>query len=188
MKQNKLWAILALSLLSTPLYASDMVVSRPHSGMGSDFYLGFGLGNGSYSEADESAVTYGLFGGYHLNEVLGLELGWTNLGDIESGAQSSSASAAHLALLGKLGLRTNLTLLAKLGLTSWSYDFEDKDASVNESDSGNNVFYGVGADYDITGSSTVRFMFENFILEPTIQNNKESEDVQNISVSFMFRF
>lgn len=188
MKQIKtassLFSILTLCITSAivaPTFAaSDITISTPHrmpGNMASNLYFGAQLANASYKELDDSSAAFGLFGGYHLNEVLSIEAAYNDFGEAEKGGVKVEASALSLGIVGKLPIRTDFTLLGKVGLAAW-----DTDASfgaLKDSDSGTDVYFGIGADYDISGTSAVRFGIDTYAMD--------DEDITSFSIGFIYK-
>lgn len=168
-----------LGAASAPtLAADDILISRPHSSMASNLYLGASFGNARYDKADDSSAAFALFGGYQLNEVLSLDLGYTDLGKAEKGGNKSEASAFSLGVLGRLPVKTDLTLFGKVGLSSWNLDL-----TPGSSDSDIDVSYGLGADYDISGSTAVRFGVDFY----SLSGSKIDENINVFSIGFVYK-
>ena len=191
MKQNTrlktLAGVCALCLttaIATPAFAAgDIVVSTPHrmsGNMASHLYFGAQLANANYEEADDSSAAFGLFGGYHLNEVLAIEAAYNDFGTAEKGGVKAEASALSLGMTGKLPIKTDLTLFGRVGLSAW--DIDASVGSLKDSDSGTDVYFGIGADYDIGGTSAVRFSIDRYKMSGDID-----EDVTSFAIGFIYK-
>lgn len=189
MKQNKrlktllgTCALCLTSAIATPTFAAgDIIVSTPHrmsGNMTSSLYFGAQLANASYKEADDSSAAFGLFGGYHLNEVLAVEAAYNDFGKAGKTSTKEEASAFSLGMLGKLPIKTDLTLFGKVGLSAWNNDI-----SPSSSDSGTDVYFGIGADYDIGGRSAVRFGIDRY----KMGGDTIDENITSFSIGFMFK-
>jgi len=185
MKQATLAASLcgALTLGATAqaLAADDITITRPEHSMASRLYMGASFGNAMYDQVDDSSAAFALFGGYHLNEVLTLDLSYSDLGKAEKAGVKAEASAFSLGVLGKLPVQTNLTLFGKVGLSSWDIDASDISGSVSDSDI--DVSYGVGADYDISSSTAVRFGVDFY----SLNGADVEEDISVFSIGFVYK-
>jgi hypothetical protein len=183
-----LCSALALSAVVPAYAADDITISRPHrmaSSLSSKLYFGASLGYANYKEVDDSSAAYGLFGGYHINEVLAVDVGWSSLGEATENSVSADVSVFHLGLLGKIPMRTDLTLFGKLGLANWDYDLSGTTPSGSDSDV--DAFIGLGADYNINGQSAVRFGLDLYSMKPTIGNvTLPKERISVFSVGFSF--
>jgi hypothetical protein len=175
-----LWGTLALGSMPPAQAADDIVISRPHHNLASKLYVGASFGNARYDKANDSSAAYTLFGGYHLNEVLALDLSYADLGKAEKGSTKAEASAFSLGVLGKLPVKTDLTLFGRLGLSSWSLDWWSPNPL---SDSDIDVSYGIGADYDITSGSAMRFGLDYY----SLNGAKLDENITMFSIGFIFR-
>lgn len=175
-------ALCVASAIATPAFAAgDITISTPHrmpGSMASNLYFGAQLANANYKEADDSSAAFGLFGGYHLNEVLAVEAAYNDFGKAEKGSAKAEASAFSLGMVGKLPIKTDLTLFGKVGLSNWNIDF----SPASSSDSGTDVFFGIGADYDISGSSAVRFGVDRYAM-----NGDVDEKITAFSIGFIFK-
>jgi OOP family OmpA-OmpF porin len=174
-----LCGILTLVTNVTALAADDITITRPEHSMASRLYLGASFGSAQYDNADDSSAAFSLFGGYHLNEVLALDLSYNDLGKAENGGVKTEASAFSLGVLGKLPLKNDLTLFGKVGLSSW-----DLDITPGPSDSDIDVSYGLGADYDISGTTAVRFGVDFYSLNGA---NNIDEDISVFSIGFVYK-
>lgn len=170
---------------STPVLAADDIkISRPHSmksNMTSNFYLGANLGYSKYKEIDDSAAAYGLFGGYHINEVLAIDVSWTDLGEASDSTAKADTSLFQLGMLGKVPVRTDLTLFGRIGLAMWNYDLSEP---FSDSDNDTDAFIGFGADYNISGQSAVRFGLDFYSMKPDFLS--ERENISEFSIGIMF--
>lgn len=183
MNQKVLSTILAGTCalcITTPAFAADdITISKPHrmsSNMASNFYAGAQLAYASYKEVDDNSAAFGLFGGFHLNEVLAVEAAYNDFGEAEKGGVKAEASAFSLGLMGKLPLKTDLTLFGRVGLAAWDIDLSPG------SDSGTDVYFGIGADYDISGTAAVRFGIDAYSL-----NGDIDEDITAFAIGFIFK-
>jgi len=192
-KPNLIYGAFALGVLTllsiAPVHAaSDIIVTRPHSSpsnMSSNFYLGANLGSARYDEADDSSAAFGLFGGFHINEILAVDFGWTDLGEASQGTSKAEVSVLQVGLLGKVPVSTNFSFFGKIGLARWEYDLST--TTLSGSDDDIDVYFGIGADYHINSHSTVRFSADFFSMKPTISNvNQSKENISLVSVGYLF--
>lgn len=173
---------------NAPAYAADdIMISRPHSNS-ANLYVGGSIGNAQYSEIDDNSASLSLFGGYHINEVLAVEGGWSSLGEAESKGSKADVSALSLGVMGKVALKTDLTLFGKAGLARWDFDFSSTSPALSDSDSDIDPYFGLGLDYSITGNTSVRFDWNRYSMEPTIDGTTlDTENINNFSVGIIFR-
>ncbi len=179
------FALGALSFFSSiaAYAASDIIVTRPHSmssNMSSNMYIGANLGNAMYDEANDSSAALGIFGGFHINEALAIDFGWTNLGEASEGTYKTKVNVLQVALLGKLHASTDFALFGKIGLARWAYDL--RTPSFSGSDDDIDVYFGIGADYHISGRSAVRFSADFYNMKPTISTSNVTPAEENISL------
>jgi len=167
------------------LAADDSVISRPYSlkyNLTSNFYLGANLGYSRYKQVEDTTTTYGLFGGYHINDVLAIDIGWTDLGDASNPETRSDSTLFQLGMTGKIPVRNDLTLFGKVGFSMWDYDLSKPIDSY--SDSNTDAFIGFGADYNFDGQSAVRFGLDFYSLRPDFLTERENISEFSIGISF----
>lgn len=169
----------------TPVMAADdITISRPHrmgTNTSSNFYVGANLGYSKYQEIDDSAAAFGLFGGYHINEILAIDVSWTDLGEASDSSATADTSLIQLGMLGKVPVRTDLTLFGRVGLAMWNYDLSEP---FSDSDNDTDAFIGFGADYSINGRSAVRFGLDFYSMKPDFLS--ERENISEFSIGIMF--
>ena len=154
-------------IASMPLFAdsgvsADINVSRPQSGIES-LYLGASIGQASYSELDDSDIGFKLFAGISLNELVSVELGWVDFGSVESVGATVDASALYLGIVGSYELQNDLSLYGKLGFSSWDADL--KANTVTASESGSDVTFGLGLNYQFSGHAGMQFSVDQYPLD-----------------------
>lgn len=187
-KSRTACGVLALGALSffssiSAYAADDIIITRPHSmssNMSSNIYIGANLGNAMYDKANDSSAALGIFGGFHINEALAIDLGWVNLGETSEGTYKAKVNVLQVALLGKLRANTNFSLFGKVGLARWTYDLSTP--SFSGSDDDINVYFGIGADYHISGRSALRFGADFYNIKPTISLSNVTPAEENISL------
>jgi len=163
--------------------ASDITVTRSGN-QGSGLYLGARAGIANYDEADDSDAGFDLFAGINLNEVLSIEAGWTDLGEVSNNGANSEVTVLHVDIVGNMGLRSDLSLYGKIGLAGW--DLDVKTNAFSDSDSGVDLTFGFGVDYNITGRSSVRFGLDFYSADAEIQGADYNEDIMMFSVGAKF--
>jgi len=137
-------ALTALLLVPLSGYAaSDIKVSHSQMGQGKAPYVGISLGSADYDLANDSSPSFSIFGGIALNELLAIELGMVDFGDVTNVAVKSEASAFYGSVLANGELSSELSAFVQLGLASWDYDV------ANANDSSVDVFWGIGLNYDV---------------------------------------
>ena len=186
------WIVLGLMVcavgggFSAVLAADDgIVVSRPHQSFGSRLYLGAAAGYADYQEMEDGGAGFSVYGGYRLDELLAVELSWMDLGDASKGGKKVEVSALTAAVVGTWPLRTDLAAFARLGLAGW--DYESSRGAGKEDDSGTDLWFGIGLDYDIGARSSVRFAGDLLFMEPELAAGQVDERIFFLSVGFVYR-
>lgn len=184
-------------LLAGLFVASLGTTSIAAAGAG-DTYAGFSLGNVSQDLSGfdiDDTIGWKIFGGYALNDVLSIEGGYTSFGDADwalSGipippglSTSLETTGFEIAAAGNFPINSQFSLFGKVGLLVWDSEISvfDSSGSVSESETGTDVFFGFGAQYEISGNLAVRGSWERY----TIDVN-EDLDIDFLSVSAVFGF
>jgi OOP family OmpA-OmpF porin len=105
-------------------------------------------GNGLYSREDRNTAYSLAFGNYYLSPDVGLELGYTNFGQVSRGGGTTKAEGINLSLIGKLPLNQSFNLLGKIGTTYGHTEVSSQPLSgvTQGSESGFDWSYGIGAE------------------------------------------
>ena len=163
----RVWVLgLSLALLSTIAHADE----------NRGFYAGSGAGL-YYTKIDdvnfdESAGQVRLFGGYQWNEYLAVETGYSKLFEVSASESIAGLGSADIDLDGSswdVSVRPMLPLSDRFhafGIVGWaSYDLDVNatvevvglpPVSVDASESSEELFYGLGAGFDMTDQWTLR--------------------------------
>ena len=170
----------------------------------------FGVEWNNPVDMDESDNTFGLTAGYQFNPYFGVELSYIDLGEISGHLNldelipggfgistdsniEASASTLNAGVVGFLPLSPKFTLLGKVGLSFWeaetkySYEvvddftgfvFEEEQGKTDED--GTDLYYGIGARYNINEQMYVGTDYTVFDLDET--------SVDRLAVNVGFKF
>ncbi len=167
------------------------------------FYVGAGAGQVSIEDDvtgfDDGDTGFKLFGGYALNEIVSVEVSYIDGGTAEesvtvfdpflgsgTGKAEIDTSVVNLSVIGDLVLAEQFSVFGRLG-----YAFIDTDLDLtaqfgagtfsdSDSDSSDEVSYGVGAVYRFNEQFEVRAEYEGF----DVSDGK----LDAITASVLFRF
>ena len=183
------------------LPAAVMAVSAPAVAQQSDagWYIGGSYGMSTF-DLDTTGITnpsvedgdsgFKIFGGFQFTKHWGAEVGYVDFG--KAGIRGSvigipftgdlGITAFTLAGTGTLPLGTNFALLGKVGMANW-----DAKVSVSAlglggstSDSGTDMFYGIGARYSFNKNLSVQLEFEQY--------ETDADSVNMTSVGLRYKF
>ena len=123
-------------------------------------YVGGALGLVSVddSEFDDDNNASQLFAGWQINPYFGIEGGYTDFGRSGGDLARSEIDGYSLAATGRLPLTDSFALTAKAGRFWWDSDVRVGPFSDNFS--GNELTYGVGAQFSITESLDLRIGYD----------------------------
>ncbi|NOY72995.1 MAG: outer membrane beta-barrel protein [Gammaproteobacteria bacterium] len=161
---------------------SDIIISHSNAGQGMAPYLGINLGSANYDLANDSSPSYSIFGGVALNDLLAIELGFVDFGDVDVTSIKSEASAVHGSAMANVGLSNELSAFVQVGLARWNYD------SGAASDSSIDVFFGGGLNYEVRRNLAARFAVQRFAIDANIANTAMDEAILNVSLGILYRF
>jgi opacity protein-like surface antigen len=191
---KKILAVVLLSASAVPAFAVDLA----------GFYAGatLGAGNANFSApaAPAAAVTvenpkskpvYGVFGGYHYNKNLAVEVAYTGASYIyttpAAGARTLNKQIViALTAVGTLPVSDSVSVIGKLGVASASS--ENNAVAGEQNTSRFAPTFGAGVEYKITPVITGRLGVDVYGVAATISQIKQTSNatVVNAGVSYAF--
>ncbi|RFO97146.1 hypothetical protein DIC66_08355 [Rhodoferax lacus] len=109
-------------------------------------------GNGLYSRDDTDTAYSVAYGNYAYNQNLGVEIGYTNFGEVSRGGGTSKAEGVNFSLIGRLPINPMFNLLGKVGTTYGHTEVSAKPLSqvATGTENGFDWSYGIGAEMVIS--------------------------------------
>lgn len=172
--------------------ASAMAFAAPAFAQDMGFYAGLSFGQSSLDldcsgvpQCDDSDSAWRILGGYRFNRNFAAELGYINFGEFtfgDGGANSVSVEATgfELVAVGMWPLSNEFSVYGKVGLFRWDTDATGTGVFAGSaSDSGTDVTFGAGVQYDFTKQFGVRGEWQRYSAD---------DDVDVFSVGVVFRF
>jgi OOP family OmpA-OmpF porin len=172
--------------------ASAMAFAGPALAQDTGFYGGLSFGQSSADvdcsglpQCDDSDTAWRILGGYRFNRNLAVELGYTDFGEVSAGDGGANnvtaeATAFELVAVGSLPLSNEFSVYGKIGMFRWDVDATGTGVFAgSESDSGTDVTFGVGVQYDFTRQLGLRGEWQRYSAD---------EDIDVISIGVVFRF
>jgi len=150
--------------------------------IGSSVADGFCLTDGN---CEDKSTSWKAYGGYQLTELLTLEGGYLNLGEL--GRQPDDTTESPTKISGFTGsLMASLPVQDKMHVFGKAGFFKQKTNNTNTSYTDDlKPAYGVGADYEVGEGIAIRGEWEKFD-NISSENNDESADIQILSVGMTF--
>lgn len=162
-------AALTAFSLSTPAYAEG-------------WYAGAGVGQAEYEGLSDKPTSMKLFLGYSFNPNAAVEFAYVDSGEATEdtflGDFKASADGVEVSVVGLLPVNSAVSFLGRLGLFNWDAEFELGGASA--SDSGTDLTYGLGVQFDISKAVALRGEYQVY--------DVDGDDIDNIGISALFRF
>ncbi len=143
---------------------------RDDSYSGPEFYVGAGFGEIDVDENDfdgDDTVGRGFIGG-KFNDYVGLELSYIDFGEFDNQFASAESTGLTIAVTGWLPVAERFSLFAKGGSLFWETDVEI--GSFSDELDGNEFFWGIGAQYEITEHIDAMLEYDRFKLD--LQNSE----------------
>jgi len=184
MKTSQLSASMALILAAGIAQAqSDIVVTKSAIATAGGPYIGAMIGNATYDEAGGDDLSLSILGGYALNDILSVELAWQDYGssEVKNSNDEVSADAILVSLVGNMPLGNDVAVFGQLGIGSWNYSW----GNVDESDT--DVFLGVGIEYWVSGSASLRFAYNRLAPNSESGSGDIDETLQTYQAGVVFR-
>jgi len=167
MKSNKTTTALLFGML---LSGGQAAQAAPPGG-----YIGFSLGSADVKEIDETDTAYKLVAGWTVNQNLGVDFSFVDLGTYQMGL--ADAYGVAFDVVGYLPLGNNFNILGKLGMFAWTVDVD----IINASDDGTDLTYGLGVQYDFTNRLSLRGEWEEF-------SDVSGSDISLLSAGIIYTF
>jgi OOP family OmpA-OmpF porin len=147
---------------------------------------------------DDSDTSFSLSLGYKINPNFAIEGGYIDLGELTVNATSTGgffyapgpvtvkveADGLFFDAKGILPINEQFSLYGKLGLLMWDEKgtLSDVTGSISADDDGTDVFFGVGASFNISEKISLNADFSRYAVD------EDSTDVDVLSVGIQFGF
>lgn len=195
---NKIRALSLATLLAVPFSPA----------MSGEFYLGVGAGSADYKDincptgfdCDTSDTGWKLLGGYQFTPIFGVEAAWADLGEVTlngtapgGAAFSGKGEGDGFLLAGTVGwpATDRFRLYGKLGGFFYNSKFTSTVGGVVNEDldeSGTELMYGLGAQYNFTERFGARLEWERFNDIDPKSVNQGPFDIDYYSISLLVLF
>jgi len=205
---KKIITALALATLSLPTIANT------------DFYVEFLMGT-AHQKADAGAgssvsgrgTSWGVRGGYQLADYIAVELAFQDYGEAKESSdydfegtaldgvwsETLETTAFNLGFKAVIPFSTGFSLNARMGLSVWEVEYnlsrESSDSlaglSIVLDDNGNNMYWGIGAQYDFSNDILIGFEYRK--LEANLNTSlpglrSVDHTIENMSLSIARKF
>lgn len=151
----------------------------------------------SNASAEDTDTAFRVAMGFAASESLTFEVAYVDLGETTADGTSdgtgvfwvpgpvhrtAAVDGYDFGVVGRLPTSETFALLARVGIFMWDVksSFEDSAGSVPGADSGDDPFFGVGAEFDVSPSVSFRAEFVRYAVDDL--------DVDSLSLSAILRF
>lgn len=146
------------------------------------WYAGAGVGQAEYDGLSDEGTSAKLFLGYSFNANAAVEFAYVDTGEGEQdtvfGDLTASTDGFEVSLVGSLPVNNSVSFLGRLGLYNW--DLETELGGASASDSGTDLTYGLGVQFELGKSAALRGEYQIYDID--------GDDIDNIGISVLFRF
>jgi OOP family OmpA-OmpF porin len=189
-------------LVTGGIFAASALAASPALAQNVGGYAGASLGMSSSSDFNDfcdeakafdpgasctkNPLGLKLFGGYQFNPNFAAEGGYYSTGDFKvsagGGSQKASATSLFVAGVGMMPVSPTVSLMGKIGMQFW--DVKTSGSLGSSSDSGNDLFYGIGGKFAVGERSAIRVEYE--IYKATVDGG--DFNVNFLSAGFEMKF
>jgi OOP family OmpA-OmpF porin len=146
-------------------------------------------------------ISVGVRGAFEINENIALELAYINYGDAEDVETSfgdkvtdtSTFKAISIGVKGMLPLTEDFSLNARVGFSKWDFEVEESYSSTpgfvfKGDDSGTDLTFGLGMEYDINDDIFVGFEYSITDVEIKVEAVEVDHIIKNFGLSIGYNF
>lgn len=193
--------VIALTgLIATAAGISPLVFAQDSGG-----YLGASVGQSRIKDfcpnilpvgtsCDDRSSAYGVFLGYQVNKYLGVEVGYTDLGEFKASGSGTNLTnkvqGVELLGVGTIPINPQLDVYGKVGVLSW----EDKQSCTGTScvfgsqkETGTDLTYALGAQINFTKNVAGRVQYQRYQdVGEDATTGKSDVDVMSVGIVFKF--
>lgn len=186
-KKQTVRLVLSVAFLASVFIAANNAFAEP------GFYVGgaAGMSRVNNSDFDDNDTAFKILAGGKFGDYVGIEAAVNDYGEAEGRGYSSELTGNTLALVGFFPLMDNFDLFAKGGQLWWRDKVTVLDI-FRDTLTGNETFYGVGADFYFNKNIALRIEMERYKVELSrseigVNVDGDSDvDVASVGVSFHF--
>jgi len=168
------------------------------------WYVGLGIGRARSGDGctgaappgitcDDKDTTWKIFGGYEINQYLGVELGLVDLGERPASVTGVGAGTAKFRIfetlvVGTLPIGERFSVYGKAGIFQWDADYSFPAGTAGGADSqGKDYTYGLGVRYHFTRNAALRLEAQRYkkVGEASMTGQF---DVDVFALGVLFRF
>jgi OmpA-OmpF porin, OOP family len=176
--------------------ASTMAFAVPAFAQDAGFYIGLSFGQSSVdldctgaSSCDDTDTAMKFIGGYRFNRNLGVEIGYTDLGEATITDPISTAtfetSVMEIVGVGSLPIAEKFSVFGKIGIYRGDVDASDPVfGSASESNTG--LTFGIGVQWDFTKNLGLRGEWQRYADVGGDSVGESDVDVMSIGVIWRF--
>ena len=152
------------------------------------------------SNISDSNIAYQILAGYKASEYFSIEAAWLTLGDVDSNTEITAPGAGNantsmeidgfkMGIIAGKDVSSNVNLFATVGVFTWNSDvassatINGSSSSVNNNDSGTDIYFGLGAGYQINQQFSLRAEWNRYTL-----NGDTNVDFDTFNINALYQF
>jgi OmpA-OmpF porin, OOP family len=158
------------------------------------------MGTSESTSGDD--ISLGVRGVYTMNPNLAFEIAYQNYGQTDDTYidefgdtinDKVSSKALNLGVKGMLPLNNGVILYGRAGVAVWDLKFRETDSAFpgevfTADDSGNDIYYGVGVQYDLNPQLSIGVEYTITEMSASLEGISVDHEVKNLSLSLGFKF
>ena len=170
--------LFAKALVGAAALAALSAQAGPYVGgsLGATRYKGPDIGGAT---TDRSSNGGKLYGGYEFNDNIAVEAGYADVGKAKSAAGDVKGHGVYVDAVGKLPLSQSFSVLGRVG----AFNGHSK-SSTGGSDSGTDLKYGAGLQWDMNKQASIRGEWERYRFKTV--GTKADADMLSVGLNYRF--
>ncbi|WP_162925896.1 porin family protein [Isoalcanivorax indicus] len=126
----------------------------------------------------DNRVAWRAYAGFEAGRIFAIEAAYTDFGDTSDGQANMELTGVSGAVLINIPLLEVVAPYGKLGVMSW--DRKRSLGPLSNSDSGSDIFYGLGVRFALASNVDMRLEYERYDIDDT--------DIDMASINLQYRF
>ena len=146
------------------------------------WYAGASISQAAVDERgiDDDDTGGKIYGGYRFNDYFAVEGNYYDFGDNADGRNELGIDGVGLAAIGSIPLSDQFSIFGKVGIHSWDADISGPIAGRFSDDSDEDVFYGIGLEYEFNQHWNIRGELERYEVDDF------DLDVASVGITYLF--
>lgn len=168
---KKQWIAAAMFSAAAMTLSAGAIAQQADTGL----YLGGSIGQSEF--ADEEDTAWKISAGYQINRMFAVELGYTNLGEVDVPGGTAEGTALEVIGLAKFPVGSQFSIYGLAGFANVEVDVSGPFSAA--SDDSTELTFGIGGQYDVSRNLGLRVQWQRY-------DTDEEVDVLSLGVVWKF--